>query len=408
MLAIATLLIFIRSGHSKLEMAKRILIYTMSSGDGHNMISKMLKENFEKYRPGCEVIILDYYKDYPSPIRSFIGEKFYRFTMGHAHWLYYIYYNVYRHDAPPKRYPIGMWYAHLGKYRRVLRTVDEFRPDFIIGTHMFHPIGLTNLKNRGKLDVPFYSIVTDFTVYPLSEFGLGVEKIITPCEELKDGLMKLGYREDQIACLGFPVRVERPAERPNRGKGRLSLMIMAGPGRIKTIDRDLMDLLEADLDIHIDVLNGKDERHRRKIDRMISKAAPRNTVIENHGFVDDATYFEIMNGCDIMVSKCGANTLSEAIKLGKVVITSPDLVGQELENLEYFSERIPIFRIDKKVGILDILRENTFDDAFLDDYWARTDGIIPDEGYRRYVDFLYGPEEPRLLTSSLERPVTFK
>jgi len=260
---------------------------------------------------------------------------------------------------------------------------------------MFHPIALTNLKNRGKLDVPFYSIVTDFTVYPLTEYGQGVEKIIIPCEELREGLVKLGYRDDQIACLGFPVRVERPAERPNRGKGRLSLMIMAGPGRIKTIDRDLERLLAADLDIHIDVLNGRDARHRRKVDRMISRAGLQHTDIENHGFVDDATYFGIMNGCDIMVSKCGANTLSEAIKLGKVVITSPDLVGQELENLEYFTERIPIFKIDKRAGILDVLRGNTFDDAFLDDYWARTAGIIPDEGYRKYVEFLYGPEQRR-------------
>jgi len=92
--------------------------------------------------------------------------------------------------------------------------------------------------------------------------------------------------------------------------------------------------------------------------------------------------------------------------MGKVVITSPDLVGQELENLEYFTERIPVFLTDKKNGILDILRGNTFDDAFLDDYWAKTDGMIPKEGYRRYVEFLYGDERQRCI-AALPRPSSY-
>ena len=371
-------------------MSKRILIYTMSSGDGHHMISNMLKETFEKYHGDeCEVKIIDYYKDYFSPFRSLICDKFYRFTMGHAHWVYWIYYRLYQRDAPPKRYPIGMWYAHFGKYRRILKTVRDFRPDIIIGTHMFHPIALTELKKRGKLDVPFYSIVTDYTVYPLTEYGQGVQKIITPCEELKEGLMRLGYREDQIACLGFPVRFERPAERPNRGSGKLSVLIMAGHGRIKTIDRDLKNLLSADMDLRIVVVNGRDERHRRKVDRMISRSTNSRTIVENHGYVHGEDYGNLLNGCDIVVTKCGANTLSEAIMMGKVLITSQDLVGQELENLQYFRERIPIFLIDKNKSIADVLKENRFDDDFLDEYWSATEGMIPSGGYKRYVDLFY-------------------
>ena len=296
---------------------------------------------------------------------------------------------MYPRDSPPKRLPIGMRYAHFGKYKKVLGTVRDFQPDIIIGTHMFHPIGLTELKKRGKLDVPFYSIITDYTVYPLTEYGQGVEKIITPCEELKDGLMKLGYREDQIVCLGFPVRMNRPDQRHIDVDHRLSILIMAGPGRIKTIDGDIKDLLRADLKISIDVLNGKDNKHRKKIDRMISASHCQNTIIRNHGFVDDETYERIIKESDIIVSKCGANTLSEAIMMGKVVITSPDLVGQELENLEYFRERIPIYLIDGKNGIVDILKDNTFDEEFLDEYWAKTDGMIPRDGYRRYVELFY-------------------
>ncbi len=376
----------------KLKMARRVLIYTMSCGDGHNMISRILKKKFEAYHDDCEVMILDYYKDYWSPIRSFFAEKFYRFTMGHAHWFYSIYYKHYETDASPKRFLLGMWYAHLGKYKKILRTVEEFKPDLIIGSHIFISVALTNLKKQGKLDVPFNSIITDYTVYPLVEYGLGVEKIVTPCEELKDGLMKKGYREEQIVCLGFPVRMNRPEERPNRGRKTLSVLIMAGPGRIKTIDRDIKNLLAADLDIRVVVLNGKDGKHKRKVDRIIARSNHERTVIENHGFVDDATYESILNGCDIMVSKCGANTMSEAIMMGKVIITSPDLVGQELENLVYFRDRIPIFLIDQKKGIADILRENTFDQDYLDNYWSLTDGMMPFDGFKRYVDLFYGSE----------------
>ena len=370
-------------------MGRRILIYTQCSGEGHNMISNMLKKTFEQNHEDCEVRIIDYYKDYPSPFRAFVSDKFYKFTIGNIHWLYHLYYSFYSSDSPPKRYPIGMWYANVGKNRRVLATVEEFQPDIIIGTHMFHPIGMTRLKERGKLKVPFYSIITDYTVYPLTEYGYGVEKVITPCPEITEGLVKLGYREDQVQCLGFPVRVKRPAERPNRGKDRISLLIMAGPGRIKTIDRDIKGLISADLPIDVSVLNGKDKRHKRKIDGILGKANLQNMVINNYGYVDDKTYAEILNGADIMVSKCGANTLSEAIMMGKVLITNPDLVGQEYENLEYFTGRIPIFLVDNKNGIADVLKNNKFDQKFFDDYWSLTDGMIPADGYKRYVDFFY-------------------
>jgi UDP-N-acetylglucosamine:LPS N-acetylglucosamine transferase len=205
-------------------------------------------------------------------------------------------------------------------------------------------------------------------------------------------LIQKGYRDDQIACLGFPVRMNRPEERPNSGRKNLSLLIMAGPGRIKSIDKDIKDLLIADLDIHVVVLNGKDEKHRRKVDRIIAGLRHERTVIENLGFVDDAAYESILNECDIIVSKCGANTLSEAVMMGKIIITSPDLVGQELDNLSYFSERVPIFLIDEKKGIAGILRENTFDQDYLDEYWSLTDGMIPSDGYKRYVDLFYGSE----------------
>jgi processive 1,2-diacylglycerol beta-glucosyltransferase len=272
--------------------------------------------------------------------------------------------------------------------------VDEFKPDIIIGTHMFQPIGLTRLKDKGKLNVPFYSIVTDYTVYPLTEYGQGVEKIIIPSEDLRAGHMRLGYRNDQIVALGFPVRLERPAERPNRGRGKLHVTIMSGPGRMKRIDREIKELLAADLDIHVSIMNGKDERHRRKIEGMISKARPKRTVVNNCGFVDDATYERILNDSDILVTKCGGNTLSEAIKLGKVVITSSEQVGQELDNLNFFKERIPIFQTEKGKGIADILRENNFDDAFLDRYWSMTEGIVPAEGYKAYVDLFWGEMQP--------------
>ncbi|MGN1227175.1 MAG: glycosyltransferase [Christensenellales bacterium] len=369
---------------------RKILIYTVTAGSGHNTIANTIKNSLiENYGEDVEIKIVDLFKDYKTNFKAFVIDNGYRFSVKYFRPLYNFCFRKKQKSKPVKRNTLGVKFALSGKYKNILETIEEFQPNYIFCTHFLPAIALTNLKANGKLTIPFSTMVTDYVVCPYIEGTTGAENILTPCDDMKNVLLSIGFKETQILNYGFPAKIEKKLTTNENCEKRLNLLIMSGSGSFSGLDKNIKQLLKADLGIDINFVNGKNQKQKNKIQKLIEKYGHNNTIVQNFGFVDNDKQKELLESCDIIVTKCGANSLMEALNLGKVVITSDKLAEQELQNVEYFRKFIPIFLVGKKFTILNILQSEGIDVKYLNNYKQKIDKICKSGINKQYADFIY-------------------
>lgn len=369
---------------------KRILIYTVTAGSGHNTIAKTLQGSLiAKYGGEVEIKIVDLFKDYKSKFKAFVIDDGYRFSVKYLRPAYNYCFKKKQKCKPVKRNTIGVSMALAGKYDKILCTLEQFKPNYIFCTHFLPAIALTNLKKRGLLNIPFGTMITDYVVCPYIEHTTGADKILIPCDKLKEDLLKIGFKESQILTFGFPAKIEKCLNFEKCEGKTLTLLIMSGAGSFSGLTENIKQLLKADLNIKIVFINGKNSKQRCKIQKLIDRIDCKNTEVENYGFVDNEFHYQLLQECDIIVTKCGANSLLEALNLGKVVVTTEKLAEQELQNVLYFKSYIPIFLLNKNLTLLDILKNEKFDREFFAKYKEQLDKLNESNICEKYADFIF-------------------
>ena len=367
-----------------------ILIYTVTAGNGHNTLAKSFKNALEKYYGNeVNVKIINFFDDYRSIFRSWIVDDGYRMSVKYALPIYNKIFKSMQKNMDSKKFNFSVNYCLYGKYKKILKTIDEFKPDCIICTHFFPAIALTRLKQKGKLFIPFTYFVTDYTVSPYMEYATGVTKLFSPAKDFTDKLVEIGYKPEQIQVIGYLSKID--VEEISREKGkRLSVLIMSGAGAFAGLEKQIKDLLRADLDVDVVLINGKDKKHKAKYDKYIKKlnnaGGLKHTKIENYGFVEDSEMLALLKRADCVVSKVGGNSLIEVVNLGRVLITTNKLAEQEWLNMQYLKKYADCFLIDKDNSLLKLLSSNIFNDDFFDKYSQDIKRIQVSNTSKNYVD----------------------
>lgn len=351
---------------------KRILIFTVTAGNGHNTISRTLRDSLLQFYPGeVEVKIVNMYKDYPSKFRQWIIDDGYKLSVKYTLLIYNAVFKSGQVTKPAKHNPPFIDYCLSGKTKHMLRTIDEFKPDAIFCSHFLPAAALSELKEEGALDIPVATMETDFVYTPFLECCTHVDKIYLPAAEYVDHFIKVGYTHKQIEVLGYPSKIltDNTPRDPNK---RLTLLIMSGAGAFFGLESQIRYLLKANLDIDIILINGRDERKKKHFSRVIKQMKKAGklsrTNVENHGFVSDEKLLELLHRADCIVTKAGGNSTIETINLSKVLITTKYLAEQELSNVNYIRKYADCFMLDKPTALRDLVASGIFTQEFFENY----------------------------------------
>jgi len=220
------------------------------------------------------------------------------------------------------------------------------------------------------------SLVIDIGIekLPPSWYQKGIDLFIVPTKEAAEQLASLGAPRDSIRILGMPVNprvlylaasnstqdVARSYSRTQQDTPHI--LVMAGREGTRNTSRIVKELLKLSekLPMRLTVLCGKNLLLRRKIARYAASLysaengvttrqpaeiqpghfkAKNDTLLSIEGFVPDV--YTCMKEADLLITKPGAMTISEAIslKLPTLVDASPCVMGQEIGNVEYIKSR---------------------------------------------------------------------
>ena len=308
----------------------KVLILTITACHGHNQTAGAIY-NYLK-TAGHDALTLDAY-EYIKPVLKDSINYGYLISTSISPKVYGKFYRLAetkeRADSPVSLLKITN--SILAK--KIHSFLDEYRPDVIICTHVYAALLISYLKGHGYT-IPTIGIITDFTLHPYWD-ETDIDYYVLANESLIHQAVKKGLPKEKLLPLGIPihpkfsVKSEKSSARKSLGiEDKTTLLVMSGSMGYGNIAKNIKLLLDMEEDFQIISVCGSNKSAKKKIDKLVQKKR-----VYNFGFVTNVD--TLMDASDIIVSKPGGLTTSEALAKGlPMVIVSP-IPGQEERNTEF-------------------------------------------------------------------------
>jgi processive 1,2-diacylglycerol beta-glucosyltransferase len=317
----------------------RILIATITAGGGHLQAAAALQETWLQIRPQDEVERLDLLTLF-SPLHKRIYSEGYVKLIAHAPELWGMVFN--KMDNPKLVRKLARWKRAFGSNssRKFARFVKKFAPEAVLCTHYLPVELLGGLRKKWPGSPPLtVSIVTDFEAHALW-MDAHVDLYCVADEETKARLVARGAAAGQVLATGIPIsakfsaRMDTAAVRKQYGlRDDLPiLLVLSGGFGMGPVAEILAALDRIEIPFQSLVVAGRNERLRRDL-----AAQDRRHPTHVLGFVTNM--HELMAVADLLVTKPGGLTTSEALAMGKPMFILNPIPGQEAANSDFLLER---------------------------------------------------------------------
>lgn len=312
-------------------MSKRVLILTITAGQGHNSTAKAICKCLESEGASTQTLDVGYYY---SKLVGHTIEDGYILSVENAKHLYR---RVYRHlEQRPAGRASLMRLANRMICRKLRKYIDNYDPDVIICTHVFPAMILQAINRTRPIQAHMIGILTDFAFHPYWEESTCLDEVIVTGDMLIPLALRKGYRAAQIRPLGIPIN-PRFSETVSQAeaKERMGLsaelpvvLVMGGSMGYGHMTKTVETLDRAASEFQIVVVCGSNEEMKKKVDELCTRKP-----IVTFGFTTEIP--TLMDAATVIVTKPGGLTSSEALAKGLPMIIVNPIPGQEERNAEY-------------------------------------------------------------------------
>ncbi|MBW4828269.1 MAG: glycosyltransferase [Clostridiaceae bacterium] len=332
---------------------KKVLIFTASMGGGHNEAASCLENQFSEH--GFIVKKSDVLLEINKSLDIFISHS-YKFLIDKFPKVYG---NLYEISNKKKTNKLITGLLLKIFKDKIYNIILEEKPDLIISTHCF-TVGLIGyLKKNGLIDIPFISIVTDYEAHQIY-INKNVDAYIVSNNDIAETLIGQGIPEDKIFPYGIPIKTEflsRQTLDPIKEKP-FQILLMAGSLGHKSMEKVLKRVVSMEGNYRVVVVCGKNKELKKSIQSKYYNLIKCDKIIL-YGFTNDIP--NIMENSDIIITKPGGLTVSEAIAKKLPMIIPYYIPGHEKENLDFLVKNglaIYVDKIDNIKKLLEFVMEN--------------------------------------------------
>lgn len=323
----------------------RVLVFTVTAGEGHNAIAKAVCEELESR--GIETRLVDLYKGRKKLLAWIMNKGYFTLLRYFLTPTNYIFRREQQRSIKRRNSSIVRIVADWEK-SYVKEQIDEFRPDAVFCSHFIPGAAIINLKKEFELP-PTAVMMTDYCVYPYCENTTGCEYFLIPTMELKERVAARGVAEERILAFGIPVK-EKFARQLDKAEmlrkigldpAKRTVLVMNGGIGFGRIDRLIRDISKIEADYQIINVCGRNEKMRLRVEKLIKKG--RTKPIVNLGYVDNVD--ELMSAADLYIGKVGMISINEAMNKELPMIALNRLAQQEIENRAFMTERRAMIQV---------------------------------------------------------------
>lgn len=314
----------------------RVLILTCNTGGGHNAVAAALAESFRRLGVSSDT----------ADGLSFISQKASRFVSKWHTRFYRRYPKLYKagymsaeNDAESNDRDNPVYRYMARGARRLDRAIQDGGYDAVVCVHVIPAMMMTELRRQHETGPVFCFVATDYTCSP-TVGGCTPDVCVIPHEELAEEFVSCGIARETLLAAGIPVRAvfrergDRAAARselalPPEGRHIVLMSGSIGCGPMADIAAELEKRMERG--DFASVLCGSNRQMlyalRRRGFRRVEAVGFTNRV---HRYMDSA---------DVLVSKPGGISITEAGTRGTPLLLADMVGGCETRNQEFFHAR---------------------------------------------------------------------
>ena len=322
-------------------MPPRVLVLSASVGAGHLRAAQAVELALKQTRPDATVKNLDVLELTNAAFRRLYGKAYLDLVDKAPHVLGYFYDMM---DQPSRSgRNRGDKLRHAVERLNLIPFIhflEEEKWDLVINTHFLPAYILAALRRDHKLEVPQTTATTDFETHRLW-VNHPCERFFTATEEGALNLQSWGVPAGDTAVTGIPIHPvfaeEKSREQCLKKHGltgdRPVVLQLAGGFGVGPIEKYYRALLDIDQPLEIVVVTGRNEKAKDQLQAIPCPPRHRCKIL---GFTTDMD--ELMAAADVVVSKPGGLTTSEALARGAAMVVINPIPGQESRNSDFLLE----------------------------------------------------------------------
>ncbi|MCL6589500.1 MAG: glycosyltransferase [Firmicutes bacterium] len=309
-----------------------LLILSASYGGGHNQVARALTQSIQSLAPETRTITVNY-NDLLLPFITRLTQFGYFNSIRHFPFGYALYYRMTGEISPE-----SFWQKRLNRmgYTELLRLVKRLQPRLIIATFPLPAGVLSEMKDAGDINVPLVTVITDICVHS-QWIHPHTDLYIVGAPEQIAGLNSRGIPKNRIVATGIPIRPDfnrhfDPLEIRRQFKLRPdSKIVLFMGGNEGLFGKTNLTSLFGDLpdNVQVVVVSGTNNHLYEKL-QTLQPTLPNLIVLK---YVEQMA--GLMDIADVLVTKAGGVTISEALAKGLPMVIYKPLPGHEESNANY-------------------------------------------------------------------------
>jgi len=319
-------------GHRRV---RRLLILFSDTGGGHRSAASAVAEALQDlYGETAQIAFIDPLAEYaPWPLDQLGNIYTYMVRLKGKPWA------IAWHLSNGQRRVMvlnkGWWLLARAMFLELLR---DHTADVVVCCHpLFNAPILRGLDNINA-HTPLVTLMTDLIAGHPFWFEPGGSRYLVPTEGARRGALACGLPAERIQVTGLPVNPRFAAitrKNPLAVRRRLGLepdlpvvLLVGGAEGMGPFYRLCKTVAASGVQAQLVMIAGRNEQLQARL-TATTWALP----VQVKGFVQNM--HEWMRAADLLVTKAGPSTISEALVMGLPIVLSGALPGQERPNVEY-------------------------------------------------------------------------
>ncbi len=307
----------------------RVLVVSGSAGHGHTMAGEALDAAFRLHPEPVAVEHWDAVEGMLRPYAHIYRRGYLRLVDRHPLLWRSLYLRTDRAVSP---------FAHAVTRLSARAFVDRvvaWKPDAVVCSHFLAPEILDRSIARGRLKTSLHAVVTDHDAHRIWVWP-SIRRYHVASDLVAARLaLRYGIPRERIHVSGIPIRPQflEPCDLPRTratwglDPARPTVLFLTGGFAAGDLRRAILGLWLERRDVQVIAVCGRNERLRRRVESL---ARPSGAILHALPFVREVA--PLMAVADLVVAKSGGITTSECMAMGKPLVISGAIAGQEERN----------------------------------------------------------------------------
>ena len=350
-----------------------ILILTAATGGGHLRAARAVRSYVLENTDGSSVEVEDALKNIGAGVDKTICDG-YRILATKAPALFGHFYRLSNRESSLSDI---VWRFSSSHAKKLLPLIRSHRPDIIISTHPFVTEMVSYLKGEGLVTVPLICIMTDYGPHK-AWIADHVDAYVVSNEDMVPKMEDMGVPNAKIYPFGIPVEnvfftksdKETLQERFGLTPKLPVVLIMAGSFGVSKVLRIYRQISRSSAAFQIVVITGRNKRLYSIFQKKITESPKKTKLVF---FTNEVENY--MRAADLLVTKPGGLTVSEALACNIPMAVFDAIPGQEEDNADFLISHHMAVKLGENDGGGDVVGSLLKDSAELNGMRSSCEGF---------------------------------